>query len=575
MRAVERHTLRLIEWARKIVPHFAEKRISKQDARRLAEATSLEPSHAPLSAGAILVPPVRGKHHLLLPASGLHSVEYLFLTIRAIARARVDGESWVPDVFALCAVFPEAAGRGGFESIQEDLQRIKALDPEWFEERLSYLLRMVQTVAKSLARREARALGSGPINPARLRIGFEELPILSEFEGDLGVSLLRAFRSVLVWADAAPDGRVKVINTEVRDSQLARIENLNVGISQAVGEIFRLLDGPKTGPEPVASACLDVAEWAEKAGALQTSLLFAEAAARCLPTRADLAYQAGMRARRNAHYAEAELWLQEAIRLGGNGRDQRSYALSFISLGNLAVQRGNIPEAYQMHMRALRASRRGGLREVRALAFHGLFAIAAQAGNPAEAESFAAQAYRAYGSVNPRLAVLCYDLACFWIFQGQFPRALAVLTVLGPLVSSYQIEILAMVARAAGGAGRTEVFLDAWNRAWDRLRAEAPSPDLNIRAPRVLVDLAHGAASLGDVARASEAAEAAVELAIKSGDARTQFTAESLLDSVRAARTTTAASTRPAELENDLFLANDALWLDLIETLKDLAAQTD
>jgi hypothetical protein len=52
----------------------------------------------------------------------------------------------------------------------------------------------------------------------------------------------------------------------------------------------------------------------------------------------------------------------------------------------------------------------------------------------------------------------------------------------------------------------------------------------------VLLELAHGAAQLGESERAERAAERAVRVARERGEAKTQLSAESVLDSVRRSR---------------------------------------
>jgi tetratricopeptide (TPR) repeat protein len=292
----------------------------------------------------------------------------------------------------------------------------------------------------------------------------------------------------------------------------------------------RLVDVPR-----VVEACREVARWAEGRGKLATALAFAQAAATAEPEDASLAVAVGRFARMRAEYERAESWFEHALVLARLTRDWQAYAEAYAGLGNLYVQKGSFPKARMYHQRCLRAAKRYSLHEMEGAALHNLFGIEIECGNGPEAEEYAESALSAYPPTSPALLSLALDVAYNWTLRGHFAEAVAVASAALPLVTSLPLRLLVLadLARAAGGAGAPYVFEQAWSEAWTLLWGES----VETNAPGVLLDLAHGAASMGEHKRSERAARKALELAGKRMQEKVVAEAEALISALRAGET--------------------------------------
>lgn len=345
--------------------------------------------------------------------------------------------------------------------------------------------------------------------------------------------LWQALRDVVLWA-AIPAAEREGLFAEGADRhRMAAVlaAELDEGMERPLSVLASLAGNPERAHgEQVALACRKLSQWADGRGALATALAFAQAAAHAAPGDAEAAYVVARFARRRAESARAESWFRLAITLGRQSGDWNTYALSFVGLGNLYMQRGNLPAARRFQIRAIRAAKRHSLHTVRGMALHDLACVAAERGESAEADRHARAALEAYGEQNPRLRALAHDVAVFWMEQGQFRRALPVFQALLPHFSdpANRLLILSSLARAAGGAQDAVAFNGAWGQSLplaEDLKAEET-------VARSLLTFAHGAVSLGDWERAEEVAARALKIATEREEAKVQFTAESLLDSI-------------------------------------------
>jgi len=160
------------------------------------------------------------------------------------------------------------------------------------------------------------------------------------------------------------------------------------------------------------------------------------------------------------------------------------------------------------------------------------------AGNVELAEALAAKAFQAYGTDSPGLVRLARDLGHRWTVLGDFTRALPLaLETLDHFTRPVdRAQVWADIGRAAGGAGELAVFEDAWIETWGLVKRGDAEPF----AADDLLDLAHGAASLGETRRAVDAARAALEIAGKRKEGHTAQAAETLLDRLRTGATDAA-----------------------------------
>lgn len=356
-------------------------------------------------------------------------------------------------------------------------------------------------------------------------------------EGDddaLGGLLWTSLRGVLLWAEAAPEDRPALFLPSAEAERMAwlRLDGGETAPREPLAELARMVGSPgaaETGA--VADACRRIAEWAESEGRLKTALGYLQAAALVCQDDAAAAYATGRMARRVAEYARAESWFQETIERAGRNSDYTSSALAYVGIGNLHVQRGNFPVARSAHRRALALARKHHLPAVEGMAHHDLFAVALIGEQFAAAEKHAAAALRAYGPGHRRLVSLAHDLALVWLDRGAPARSLVVLRAVLPHVRQRRERMLTLgsVARAAGRVGDRATFEEARAEiqevAGTDLVPEGTAP--------ALVALAQGADGLGDRALAVDAAEQALELARRRGEAHTEHQAEEQLAALR------------------------------------------
>jgi len=395
---------------------------------------------------------------------------------------------------------------------------------------------------------------------------FEGMAILEEIRSPLGVLLWQASRDVNLWAAEPPEERAGLFvpGAEAWLLGMIRSAEVDVQLESPLMTIMRMVASPEAARvETIELACQHVAHWADTHGYSATSIAYAQAAAMTVPFDAGAAYAVGRLARRRAEYSRAETWFRRSIALARQSGDWTSYALAFSGLGNLYMQRGNFPAARRFHVRALRAARRHSLRQIQGAALHDLFVIAAGSNQKDDAERHARSAFELYGPEHPRLSALANDIGYFWMERGHFVPALTVFQALLPHVARHEDRLvgLANIVRAAAGAGQRKLFEETWDEVWDGLARNESTEN----AAQVLLELAHGAAQLGESERAERAAERAVRIARERGENRQLLTAESVLESVRRGR---AARARAGDApQRERTEETDAFAADLVRSL--------
>jgi len=395
----------------------------------------------------------------------------------------------------------------------------------------------------------------------------EGTEMLEEFSGAAGLALWQSMRDVTLWAGARePEERAGLFRPGAYEQRIVQIEQ--AGLDAAIDAPLRALAAISRDPEAareddILTACREIANWAEAQEKLGTAISMAQAGALAAPTNAAAGFRVGQLARHKSEHARAESWFRRVIGLGRQAKDWASYAEAFLGLGNLYRKRGNVPAARRFHIRGLRAARRHGLRDIQGRALHDLFVIAVDHGTPAEALELARAAFKAYGPTHPKLPVLAHDLAVFWMQRGRFAPALAVFQGLLPhMVKPWErMQTVADIARAAGGAGNRATFDEAWDELW------SPGGDWHSRptASTALLDMASGAASLKDWARAERAATLSRDVATRHAEALVVMQAESLLDSVSRKRNLDTGAPPAVGAEEEA--VSEDLAADLLRTL--------
>jgi len=312
---------------------------------------------------------------------------------------------------------------------------------------------------------------------------------------DVGFAVWQVLRTLRLWT-AEPERRREAMfdpaymDTWERALLTGSLEpDVRFPLAVIVGEMAAY----PAGEGRLSWACVCVADWALGRGAVRAGLAFAEAAAQASPLQARYAWLAGRLLRTHGEGRAAERWLRRAYRLAVSQKDGETQARSLTALGNLSMQRGSLPAARALHLRALRVSRRWRLREQEGMALHDLFVVATDQRYRAEADFYARAAVTACSS-SDRLPRLAHDIAFHWMEQGFCSRALRVLDALRPHFSTpdHIVRVAANQARAAGGIGNRARFL--------KHHAEVQSllPQLETRealAP-ALLDTAYGAVAV-------------------------------------------------------------------------------
>jgi hypothetical protein len=375
----------------------------------------------------------------------------------------------------------------------------------------------------------------------------EGADLLGELPGASGVLLWGALRDFMLWVETPAGARASLFEPgagELRRRELAAFAP-EQELWAPLLTLAQMADAPaRADAARLVYAVRTIARWAERAGAPATRLAFTRAAALALPQEAAMALETGRLARDLVHHAEAESWFRRGIRLS-RGRDWESYAWGFIGLGVLYIRAGNFPAGRAVVGRALRAARKRRLPGIAGSAHHHLFTLCVEAGRMEEAYAHARDAVRLYGDGHPRIPALAHDLGCFWAEQGRFARALSIFEASLPCFADPSLRLLALsnYARASAGAG---------DRArYEAARADAAelaaSPRCGDVAAESLLVVAQGDASLGEWARAEDAARQALEIAVRRGEARTQLGAEAHLEAARHERAVEGARRLAAE----------------------------
>jgi tetratricopeptide (TPR) repeat protein len=360
--------------------------------------------------------------------------------------------------------------------------------------------------------------------------------ILEEIPDAFGVMMWRAARAVDLWVRSGGNDRRAVFAEGAGERWLAALTA--AAVPPACGDLLRelfleLVSPSGADPETLSTLGLRLSDWAERNAAPATAVAFAEGAALARPHVARPALVAGRLLKRRGAYARAELWLQQAlsISLAASVRDWTVAAQAWSELGMVFTLRGNLRSAEASYLRAYRIAQRHHMQHQIAVALHDLFVVAGQSNDTVRAQRYVRQAAQSYYAGHPRLAAFGNDVAYFWTLQGEFACALQVFLAVLPQLEDAKERTLAAanVIRAAGGAGRREVFEDFWEKTIGEIRALA----LPAAQAWALLDLARGAASLGEWSRADEAASEAVQRAERYREGQTLLEAESVLDSIR------------------------------------------
>lgn len=365
---------------------------------------------------------------------------------------------------------------------------------------------------------------------------FEGAALLREHPGALGAVLWKSLRDVCAWTASTPQERAALYPSAAAEARATEVAGA-AAEPELWGPLLviqQLLACPDDVDHPrLVHACRAIARWGERRGFTAVQLAFVQAAACLAPEHPRLAYSVGRLARDRGEYARAESWLRTSIRLA-RGTDWHTYVLAYLSLGTLYQQLGNLPAARSVTLRGYRTSVRRRVRALHGVALHNLFTVATEMLDFGRGLQYALATFRAYGSEHPRFPMLVHDVGLFWILQGCFSRATAVLQ---SVLTRFdrpgdQVLVLANLARAAAGAGNRELYERSYAESLVLL-PNAPSPE---RIAQVWINLARAAASAGDHDRAESAARTALGVAGPLHLGQIRLEVEALIEAIVAAR---------------------------------------
>jgi tetratricopeptide (TPR) repeat protein len=358
----------------------------------------------------------------------------------------------------------------------------------------------------------------------------EGLQILEENAAALGLLLWHLLRDVALWAITPPNERPHLFAPGA-GRRLDLLSTRIAGETEVLTSLRVLRDvvagAGRCEEHQIATACDHTAQWALRRGRTATGLAFAQAAALVRPTEATAALKVARLSHRRHEHARAETWYRRAITLSRRASDWAPYTNALYRLGTLYQERGNERAAQRFFVRALRAGTRRGILSIRVAALRSLAAIEIQRQRYPLAEKHLRTALETLGFGGPWLLEIAAELARLRVAEGRFEDAFLLLEPLlqAEVDAERRLPLLARWARVAAATQRPGRFEQGWAHAWSALGGNLCDGDRG----QVLLDLAHGAASLPDRERATHAATLALETARQIGDRKLRGHADALL----------------------------------------------
>lgn len=376
---------------------------------------------------------------------------------------------------------------------------------------------------------QGRGRPKAPLPPTGQRHPFD---LCGEVEDNLGIVLWKRARAVKLWAGTRPERRPGLFVEPGPHSaeQLVRALEQAPELGEPLGVLMALVRSPEEARRAdVAAACLQVAEWADRGGNLETALQFAEAAATAHPRSAEAAAMAGHFCTRVAAVDRAVVWLQRAIVLARRALDRVWYIRSHLRLGFLMFHLGDYEQARKLYLLASRMAARTGRRALAGQAQHDLFTVACEVGTFEEAQDHAWKSLDLYPVRHRSVPYLAHDYAWLLNRECHFSSALVVLRATLPLISTYRrITITGSLARACAGVGDRAGYEAA---AAEVVRLAATTEE---GAAAAFTHVAEGARCFREWEAADTYARRALDLAVRREEAEPHRLAAALLARIAA-----------------------------------------
>jgi tetratricopeptide (TPR) repeat protein len=405
---------------------------------------------------------------------------------------------------------------------------------------------MLLTEPQEPRTRGRRRRAPPPPAPTLAANPFECAIILEELSAPVDELLWQAARDVHLWVSVAAQDRKNLFGN-VRTTDLHQITEACPELASAFKTFAAMRVRPGSAPaKRLIAACQSCYEWARGRDHLAVAVTFAELAAAVAPVDANLATVAGRANRHLGAFGRAKRWFDRAISIARRRGDQAALAEAELTWGNTAFQQADYVTARKLFANAWRRGKRFNLRAMGAAARHNLMALEFTLGDRVTASEHGAAAFALYGPSSDRLPFLAHDLAHLWSAEGYYGVALRLLLASRPHIipDNEQLKAWANIGRAAAGAGRPDLFYDAWDRVTREGRSSS-SPHL----PEALTAIAEGAHLLGRSAQAADTAERAVHVARIRRHADAEKLALAALERIRAGDRGPPASNPPKSVQ--------------------------
>lgn len=146
------------------------------------------------------------------------------------------------------------------------------------------------------------------------------------------------------------------------------------------------------------------------------------------PDDATKVYDLGRALRLAGEYERGAMWLERGVSLAREAGNPMEAAMCLGGLGNLYVQRGDLPRALETHQRHLDLAKREGLREMEAFALVDLCAVCFMMNLGEAGFTHAREALAVLAPADPLWPRLAHDLAMYLMeSRGDFDNSFALL----------------------------------------------------------------------------------------------------------------------------------------------------
>jgi tetratricopeptide (TPR) repeat protein len=310
-----------------------------------------------------------------------------------------------------------------------------------------------------------------PLAPLR-RLGDGSRPvgweIIEAVDGDLGLVLWHALRSIYEWAKPTEDKseRLRLFG--------ARSASAEEQLRAACGEAPQIADAlQKIGllrqsagdvqPDVIGTACAAISAWAERRSLIDVAAHFAEAGAYADPLNPALANAAGKLCRRIGLLERSAAWFKRGRYAAIRTRNRAERIRALLGYGALMRGVGRYEEAQAYFTLAANLAERTRRRRQAAEAHHDLLAIAILMDDLPTAEEHVWEALRLYPGKHLYLPAVGHDWAFALILRRHYSHAVPLVEAAISRIRLPELRTLmfSTLARAAAGARQLDIHVRA------------------------------------------------------------------------------------------------------------------